>query len=122
MPEGAAPEVARVLQASTWYEVLEVSTSATDDEVRRAHKTKSLLTHPDKLGANDVGAHDAVIRVNAVRYFPNPFHCHPRHMQASCCFAEWPMLLVNVLQQRRFLESYVGNEALQCIQIACLIA
>jgi DnaJ-class molecular chaperone len=66
VPAGAAPEVARVLQAATWYDVLEVAPTATAEEVRKAHKTKSLLTHPDKVGSDDVGAHNASVRVNAV--------------------------------------------------------
>lgn len=67
VPKGAAPEVAKVLQASSWYAVLEVSSNATVEEVRKAHKVKSLVTHPDKLGAQNRGAHEASVRVNMVR-------------------------------------------------------
>ncbi len=67
VPKGAAPEVARVLQASSWYAVLDVAQSASTEEVRKAHKAKSLVTHPDKLGAQNSGAHEASVRVNTVR-------------------------------------------------------
>ena len=67
VPNGAAPEVAKVLQASSWYAVLEVPSHATVEEVRKAHKVKSLVTHPDKLGTQNRGAHEASVRVNTVR-------------------------------------------------------
>lgn len=66
VPKGAAPEVAKVLQASSWYAVLDVLPSATVEEIRKAHKVKSLVTHPDKLGAKNSGAHEASVRVNTV--------------------------------------------------------
>lgn len=66
VPSGAVPDVARVLQAASWYAVLEVGPSATVEEIRRAHKVKSLVTHPDKLGGRNHGAHEASIRVNTV--------------------------------------------------------
>ena len=68
VPSGAVPEVAKVLQAASWYEVLEVAASASAEEIKRAHKLKSLGTHPDKVGAaNNAGAHEASVRVNMVR-------------------------------------------------------
>ena len=66
VPDGAVPEVARVLRAASWYEVLELPSSASLDEIKRAHKLKSLGTHPDKLGGVDSGAHEASVRVNMV--------------------------------------------------------
>ena len=66
VPDGAVPEVARVLRAASWYEVLELSSSASLDEIKRAHKLKSLGTHPDKLKGADSGAHEASVRVNMV--------------------------------------------------------
>ena len=73
VPSGAVPEVARVLEAASWYEVLEVSVSATAEEIKRAHKLKSLGTHPDKVGAaSNSGAHEASVRVNMVRDFAGP--------------------------------------------------
>ena len=73
VPSGAVPEVARVLEAGSWYEVLEVSVSATAEEIKRAHKLKSLGTHPDKVGAaRNSGAHEASVRVNMVRASAGP--------------------------------------------------
>lgn len=66
VPDGAVPEVALVLRAASWYEVLELSSSASLDDIKRAHKLKSLGTHPDKLGGADSGAHEASVRVNMV--------------------------------------------------------
>ena len=69
VPDGAVPEVAKVLRAASWYEVLEVAASASTEEIKRAHKLKSLGTHPDKVGAANSGSHEASIRVNMVRAF-----------------------------------------------------
>ena len=66
VPDGAAPEVAKVLRAASWYEVLQVAASASAEEIKRAHKVKSLGTHPDKVGAAKSGSHEASIRVNMV--------------------------------------------------------
>ena len=55
-----------MLSATTWYEVLEVSSTADAAVIKRAKHAKALLTHPDKTrGA--VGAHEAAQRVNMVR-------------------------------------------------------
>ncbi len=46
-----AGEVARVLAATSHYEVLGLAQGADDAAVRAAKRAKSLATHPDKLGA-----------------------------------------------------------------------
>ena len=63
-------QVAKVLRAGSWWEVLELAPGASAEEVRRAHKAKSLQTHPDKLGHCQTGAHEASVRVNRVRHQP----------------------------------------------------
>ncbi|GAX73241.1 hypothetical protein CEUSTIGMA_g695.t1 [Chlamydomonas eustigma] len=62
VPKGASGEVARVLQSSDFYEVLEIPRSADEESVRKAKRLKSLATHPDKLGGA-VGAKEAFQRV-----------------------------------------------------------
>jgi curved DNA-binding protein CbpA len=42
--------VARVLSCSTHYQVLGLEAGADEVAVRAAKRTKSLATHPDKLG------------------------------------------------------------------------
>ena len=83
VPSGAVPEVAKVLRAASWYEVLEVAASASAEEIKRAHKLKSLGTHPDKVGAANSGSHEASVRVNMVR--PSRSPAHSRTLQASRC-------------------------------------
>ena len=56
-----------MLRAGSWWEVLELEPGASGEEVRRAHKAKSLQTHPDKLGHCQAGAHEASVRVNRAR-------------------------------------------------------
>ncbi|KAG1651665.1 hypothetical protein FOA52_011854, partial [Chlamydomonas sp. UWO 241] len=63
VPSGATAEVARVLGALDFYEVLEVPRGADDETVRKAKRAKSLATHPDKLGGTAVGAKEAFQRV-----------------------------------------------------------
>jgi hypothetical protein len=65
-----ARQVARVLRAASWWDVLDVEAGASAEAVRRAHRAVSLQTHPDKV-ACQAGAHDATVRVNNVRpFFP----------------------------------------------------
>mmetsp|Transcript_38903 Transcript_38903/g.54036 ORF Transcript_38903/g.54036 Transcript_38903/m.54036 type:complete len:380 (+) Transcript_38903:550-1689(+) len=62
VPAGAPPEVARVLAAPDFYQVLELQRTCTADDVRRMAKRKKLQTHPDKTGGAP-GSSDAVQRV-----------------------------------------------------------
>lgn len=62
-------QVARVLRAASWWDVLDVEAGASAEAVRRAHRAVSLQTHPDKV-ACQAGAHDATVRVNNVRAPP----------------------------------------------------
>eukprot|EP00798_Chlamydomonas_sp_ICE-L_P027634 gene27634-7272_t len=64
-PKGATGEVARVLRSQNYYEVLDVLPEADDDTIRKAKRTLSLATHPDKAGADAVGAKEAFQRVTA---------------------------------------------------------
>ncbi len=101
VPSGAVPEVAKVLQAASWYEVLEVAASASPEEIKRAHKLKSLGTHPDKVGAaNNAGAHEASVRVNMVRVLScsrdsgrrRPADMHSYHISNCCaCFKAYKL-------------------------------
>ena len=43
-------EIQRILSTSCHYTVLEVDTTAEEEVIRRAKRTKSLLVHPDKVG------------------------------------------------------------------------
>ena len=83
VPPGADGEIRRVLSATTWYEVLEVSPDADAAVIKRSKHAKALLTHPDKTrGA--VGAHEAAQRVNMVR---------TADRRADCtCGSRWPSL------------------------------
>ncbi len=65
VPEGAEGEVARVLQASDHYEVLQVPVEADTEALRKAKRLKALATHPDKLG-QAAGANEAFGRVTEV--------------------------------------------------------
>lgn len=62
VPQGATGEVARVLAAVDWYEVLEVPRDVDAEGLRKAKNAKSLMTHPDKLG-EAVGAKEAFQKV-----------------------------------------------------------
>lgn len=61
----ASGEVLRVLQSKDLFDVLELPRSCDDEDVRRAKRTKSLATHPDKLGGAP-GAKEAFQRVTEV--------------------------------------------------------
>lgn len=50
VPKGASELVAAVLRATNFYDVLGVKQNADDDALRRAKRTLSLSTHPDKAG------------------------------------------------------------------------
>jgi hypothetical protein len=73
IPDGAVGEVARILGASDFYEVLEVDRAVDEAAVRKAKRVKVLLVHPDKLaGDAAIGAAEAFHRVTEVR-----LHHHP---------------------------------------------
>jgi DnaJ-class molecular chaperone len=40
----------RKCQATAFYEILSVERSSTDNEIKKAYRKQSLLTHPDKNG------------------------------------------------------------------------
>ncbi|KAK9841018.1 hypothetical protein WJX81_006052 [Elliptochloris bilobata] len=63
VPAGANGEVRRVLEADTHYAVLEVAQDADRATIKAAWRAKSLLTHPDKVGAHTAGANEAVSAV-----------------------------------------------------------
>lgn len=48
-----------MLQAGNYYEVLGLGQDAGEDAVRRAKRTLSLATHPDKVGSGTPGANQA---------------------------------------------------------------
>lgn len=50
VPAGAPEAVTRVLQAGNYYEVLGLASGADEADIRRAKRTLSLATHPDKIG------------------------------------------------------------------------
>lgn len=50
VPAGATEAVARVLKAGNYYEVLGLAGDADEAAIRRAKRTLSLATHPDKIG------------------------------------------------------------------------
>ncbi|KAG1680735.1 hypothetical protein FOA52_008067 [Chlamydomonas sp. UWO 241] len=50
MEEEDTCHVQRVLQCSTHYEVLQLSSSASEGDVKRARRSLALETHPDKVG------------------------------------------------------------------------
>lgn len=56
VPEGATGEVGRILGCATHYAVLEVDPMADEDAIRRAHRRKALLVHPDKCGTAHASA------------------------------------------------------------------
>ncbi|PSC75844.1 dnaJ-like protein dnj-5 isoform X3 [Micractinium conductrix] len=58
VPAGAPDAVARILQAGNYYEVLGLDQEADEAAIKRAKRTLSLATHPDKIGAAP-GAADA---------------------------------------------------------------
>ncbi|GAB4816973.1 hypothetical protein N2152v2_004019 [Parachlorella kessleri] len=58
VPGGAPPAVAKVLQSGNYYDVLGVPRDSEDADIRRARRTMSLATHPDKIG-DQPGANDA---------------------------------------------------------------
>ncbi|GAB4816974.1 hypothetical protein N2152v2_004020 [Parachlorella kessleri] len=58
VPQGAPEAVVKVLSSGNYFEVLGVSSDAGDTEIRRAKKTLSLATHPDKIGEQP-GANEA---------------------------------------------------------------
>ena len=58
-------EIHRIKSPASHYLVLEVDTSAEEDVIRRAKRTKSLLVHPDKVGGL-AGSSDAFGRVTDV--------------------------------------------------------
>ena len=51
MPKDAEGEVARILGCRTYYEVLEVGDDTDEESVRKAHRRKALLVHPDKCSS-----------------------------------------------------------------------
>ena len=61
-------EVKRILAAKSHYAVLEVGSSATEDIIKRARRSKSLMVHPDKVGSDVAGAADAFGKVTLVRH------------------------------------------------------
>ncbi|XP_014211063.1 dnaJ homolog subfamily C member 18 [Copidosoma floridanum] len=46
--EEEAANVDRVLEQKNFYDILQLPSSATDDEIKGAHKKMALLVHPDK--------------------------------------------------------------------------
>ena len=51
VPKDAEGEVARILGCRTYYEVLEVGEATDEESVRKAHRRKALLVHPDKCSS-----------------------------------------------------------------------
>ena len=51
VPKDAEGEVARILGCRTYYEVLEVGEDTDEESVRKAHRRKALLVHPDKCSS-----------------------------------------------------------------------
>ena len=70
LPEGAEGEIARVLLAKDFYDVLDVAHNFAADDLRRAKRKMSLATHPDKH-SDAVGASQAFTRVTEVSYLIN---------------------------------------------------
>lgn len=63
---GASGDIARVLEAKDFYAVLGVERDADMEAVKRAKRSMSLTTHPDK-NPGAAGANQAFDRVNQVR-------------------------------------------------------
>ena len=80
-------EIQRILSTSCHYSVLEVDTTAEEEVIRRAKRTKSLLVHPDKVG-NIAGASDAFGKVtdvsNSCMPAANKHDCHNSSMLLQC--------------------------------------
>jgi hypothetical protein len=51
VPDDAEGEVARILGCRTYYDVLELDAATDEESVRKAHRRKALLVHPDKCAA-----------------------------------------------------------------------
>ncbi|XP_014227904.1 dnaJ homolog subfamily C member 18-like [Trichogramma pretiosum] len=59
--EDDVAHIERILETKNFYEILQVSTNATDEEIKASHKNLALQVHPDKNNAP--GAKDAFIAV-----------------------------------------------------------
>lgn len=67
VPDGAEGEIARVLLAKDFYDVLDVADTFEAEDLRRAKRKLSLATHPDKQ-QHAAGANQAFLRVTEVGF------------------------------------------------------
>lgn len=63
VPKRCPPQLTRILTATSYYDILGIPQNAEDKDIKKAMRSLSLITHPDKVG-NIPGAQLAFSRVS----------------------------------------------------------